>query len=68
MPILLASFRIMFRAKKMEGNISLVADHPTLVARSDIKEISSLHLVIAAILHLTSGTAGYNHANMFYLA
>ena len=57
----------MFRAKKMERNIRLVADDPTIVARPDIKEISSAQLVLAAILHSTGGTAGHNHADMFYL-
>ena len=48
----------MFRAKKMERNIRLVADDPTIVARPDIKEISSAQLVLAAILHSTGGTTG----------
>ena len=58
----------MFRAKKMERNIRLVADDPTIVARPDIKEISRAHLVIAAILHSTGGATGYDHADMFYFA
>ena len=58
----------MFRAKKMEGDIRLLADHPTVVDRSDIKEISSAHLVIAAILHSTGGTTGDNQTDMFHLA
>jgi hypothetical protein len=51
----------------MQRDIGLVADHPAIVARADIKEISSAHLVVAAILQSTSGATGHNEANMFYL-
>ena len=59
--------RVTFRAEKMQRDIGLVADHPAVVAGADIKEISSAHLVVAAIWHSTSGAAGHYHADMFYL-
>jgi hypothetical protein len=58
---------VTFRAEKMQRDIGLVADNPAVVARADIKEISSAHLVVAAILHSASGAAGHNHADMFHL-
>ena len=60
--------RVTFRAEKMQRDIGLVANHPAIVARADIKEISSIHLVIAPILHSTDGAAGHNHSDMFYFA
>ena len=58
----------MFGAEKMERNIRFIAYHPTVVARSDVKQIARTHLVIAPILHSTGGAAGHNHSDMFYLA
>ena len=60
--------RVTFRAEKMQRDIGLIAYHPTVVARSDVKQIALMHLLIAPILHSTGGAAGHNHSNMFYFA
>src|SRR5438045_9720649 len=52
----------------MQRDIRFVAYHPAIVAGPDVKQISRPHLVVAASLHSTSGTAGYDHADMFDFA
>src|SRR6266576_792401 len=58
----------MFRAQKVEGNIGLVTDYPTIVAGPDVKQISRSHLVVAAVFHSASGAPGHNHPDVFHLA
>src|SRR5882724_7209082 len=68
MSTLAVSLRVMFRAKKMQRHIRLIAHDPTVVAGADVKQISSPHLVIAPVLHLAGGATGYNQADMFHFA
>ena len=60
--------RVTFRAEKMQRDIGFVADYPAVVARANVKEVSSAHLVVAAILHSTGGAARHNDSDMFYFA
>lgn len=58
---------IFFRAQKMQRNIRLIANDPTIVARPDIKKIARLHDVSSSIRHRTRGFPGYHHANVLHL-
>ena len=58
---------IFFRAQKMQRNIRLIANAPTVVSRPDIKEIARLHDVSSSIRHRTRGFPGYHHANVLHL-
>src|SRR5207237_8584259 len=52
----------------MKRDRPFVTYHPAIVAGPEVKQISRPHLVVAAILHSTSGAAGYDHADMFDFA
>src|SRR5436305_14013647 len=58
----------MFGTEKMERDIGLFANYPTVVAGPDVKQIPSLHLVVAAVFHLTSRAPGHNQTDVFHLA
>jgi hypothetical protein len=68
MSILAASLRVMFRTKKMERHIWLIADDPAVVSGTDIKQISSPHFIVAPVLHPAGGATGHNQADMFHVA
>src|SRR5438477_5197099 len=58
----------MLGAEKMERNIRLVTDYPAVVTGSDVKRISRLHLIVAAIFHPASRATGHNQPDMLHLA
>jgi hypothetical protein len=68
MSILAVSLRVMFRAKKMQGHIRLIAYDPTVVAGANVKQISCPHFVAVPVLHPAGGATGHNDADMFHFA
>jgi hypothetical protein len=42
---------VVIRAEKMQGDIGLVADHPAVVSRCDVKDISRAHFSDGAVVH-----------------
>src|SRR5438445_11762599 len=60
--------RVMFRAKKMERHVRLIAHDPAVVAWADVKHISRPHIVVTPVLHLARRATGHDHPDMFQFA
>jgi hypothetical protein len=58
----------MLGPEKMEGDVGLVADDPTVVAGTDVKKITGLHFVITAVVHPAGGRAGNHEADVLDFA
>src|SRR4051812_14895702 len=60
--------RVMLRAEKMEREVRLVADDPTVVSRADIENVARLHFIIAAVIHPAGGRTGNDEADVLNFA
>src|SRR5215467_3725499 len=49
---------VVVRAEKMQGDIRPVAEHPAVVSRCDVKDVSRAHFSDGAIVHCSSRAAG----------
>src|SRR5215472_7616146 len=62
--ILLGTVGVAVRAVKMQGDIGLVPDHPAIVSRRDVKDVSRAQFGDGAVVHRSSRTARNNDADM----
>src|SRR5271155_2947802 len=60
--------RIFVRTHKMQRDIRLIADHPTIVPRRNIEDIARFHLDDAAIVHRSRSPPRNHQADMFHHA
>src|ERR1700726_2665577 len=55
---------VMVRAEKMQGDVRLAADHPAVVSRCDVEDVSRAHLGDRAVVHRRGRAAGDHDADM----
>src|SRR5215831_10934049 len=55
---------VVVRAEKMQGDVGLVADHPTVVSGCDVEDVSRAHLGDRAVVHRRGRAAGDDDADM----
>jgi|SRR5579859_4198334 len=58
---------VILRAEQMDGNIRLVADHPTIVPRWNIENVSRFHFDDFAVAHRSRGFAGNDDSDVLNL-
>src|SRR5438105_9707294 len=59
--------RVFFRSEKVKRNIRLIAHHPTIVPRTDVKDVSGLHDVRSSVLHRACSLSRDHHTDVLHL-
>ena len=59
--------RVFFRSEKVKRNIRLIAHHPTIVPRTDVKDVSGRHDVKSSILHRACSLSRDHHTDVLHL-
>src|SRR5271156_3405232 len=62
--LLLGTVGVVIRAEKMEGDVGLVADHPAVVTRRDVEDVSRAYLGDGAVVRCSSCAARDDDADM----
>jgi hypothetical protein len=61
-------FGVFPSAREMQGDVRLIAYHPTIVSGRDVENISRLHLDNAAVVHGGGLPTGDDHAYVLHAA
>jgi hypothetical protein len=62
--LLLGTVGVVVRTEKMQGDIRLVADHPAVVSRRDVEDVSLVQLGNGAVVHCSRRAPRDNDADM----